>query len=93
MFWGLNVFGQLFSFAFHELIVQEDANQRAGFVGVRQRDEALIFQFQGFVTAQTGGRFNGFHCRDRRRVVFTRRLHHHAFGDGEAHGGFYLAEF
>ena len=46
MFWGLNVFGQLFSFAFHELIVQEDANQRAGFVGVRQRDEALIFQFQ-----------------------------------------------
>ena len=92
MFWRFNVFGELFGFALHKLIVKEDTNQRAGFVGVRQRDKALVFQLQGFITAQTGCRFNGFHRRDRRRVVFTRRLHHHALGDGEAHGGFNFAE-
>ena len=92
VFWRFNVFGELFGFALHKLIVKEDTNQRAGFVGVRQRDKALVFQLQGVITAQTGCRFNGFHRRDRRRVVFTRRLHHHAFGDGEAHGGFNFAE-
>ena len=44
MFWRLNVFGQLFGFAFHELIVQEDTDQRASLIGVRQRDKALIFE-------------------------------------------------
>ncbi len=92
MFWRLNVFRQLFCFAFHELIVEEDANQRAGFIGVCQRDKALVFELQCFVAAKAGCGFNGFHRRDRRRVVFTRRLHHHTFGDGEAHGRFNLAE-
>jgi hypothetical protein len=49
MFWRLNVFGQLFGFAFHELIVQEDTDQRASFIGVRQRDKALIFELQRFI--------------------------------------------
>ncbi|EIM35643.1 hypothetical protein PGS1_12922 [Enterobacter cloacae subsp. cloacae GS1] len=51
---------ELFGFALHKLIVKEDTNQRAGFVGVRQRDKALVFQLQGVITAQTGCRFNGF---------------------------------
>ena len=88
-----HVFSQLFGFTLHELIVEEDTDQRAGFIGVRQRDKALIFELQRLVASETSSRFNGFHRRDRRRVVFTRRLHDHAFGDGEAHGGFNFAEF
>ena len=93
MFWRFNVFGQLPGFTLHELIVEEDTDQRASFIGVRQRDKALIFELQRFIASETSSCLNGFHRRERCRVVFTRRLHHHAFGDGEAHGGFNLAEF
>ncbi|MNY24392.1 hypothetical protein D3C86_1581020 [compost metagenome] len=93
MFWRFNVFGQLFGFAFYELVVEENTDQRARFAGVRQRNEALIFEFQRFVAAKACGGFDGFHGGNRCRIVFACRLHHHAFGDGEAHGGFNFAEF
>ncbi|MNE16166.1 hypothetical protein D3C80_1091040 [compost metagenome] len=92
LLWHLNVFCQLFCFAFHELIVQENTNQRAGFIGVRQRDETLVFEFERLFTTKARSGFNGFYSGNRRRVVLARRLHHHAFGNGKAHGGFNFAE-
>jgi hypothetical protein len=45
---GVSTFLVSFSLCFDVLIVQEDTDQRAGLVGVRQRDKALIFQLQRF---------------------------------------------
>lgn len=42
----LDIFGQLFRFRFDVLVVQEDTNQRAGLIGMGQRDKAFIFQHQ-----------------------------------------------
>lgn len=44
----LDIFGQLFRFRFDVLVVQEDTNQRAGLIGMGQRDKALFFQHRGF---------------------------------------------
>ena len=88
----LDIFGQLFRFRFDVLVVQEDTNQRAGLIGMGQRDKAFIFQHQGFFTTKTCGGFNGFHRGDRRRVMFPGRLCDHAFGNREAHGSFNFAE-
>jgi hypothetical protein len=38
----LDIFGQLFRFRFDVLVVQEDTDQRAGLIGMRQRDKALF---------------------------------------------------
>ena len=51
----LDIFGQLFRFRFDVLVVQEDTNQRAGLIGMGQRDKAFIFQHQGFFTTKTRG--------------------------------------
>ncbi len=43
LFWRLNIFGELLRFTLHELIVEENTDQRTGFVGVSQRDKTLVF--------------------------------------------------
>ncbi len=43
----LDIFGQLFRFRFDVLVVQEDTNQRAGLIGMGQRDKAFIFPAPG----------------------------------------------
>ena len=58
-----------------------------------QWNKTFVFQIQRFFTAKAGRCFDGFHRRDGCRIVFTRGLHHHAFCNGEAHGGFNFAEF
>ncbi|ETJ33871.1 hypothetical protein Q604_UNBC11695G0001, partial [human gut metagenome] len=44
LFRRFNVFGEFLRFAFYILIVKENADQCASFVGMRQRDKTFVFQ-------------------------------------------------
>ncbi len=88
----LDIFGQLFRFRFDVLVVQEDTNQRAGLIGMGQRDKALFSSTRASSRPGTRGGFNGFDRGDRRRVMLPGGLRDHAFGNREAHGGFNFAE-
>ncbi len=55
----LDIFGQLFRFRFDVLVVQEDTNQRAGLIGMGQRDKAL-FSSTGLLHDQDARRLQWF---------------------------------
>ncbi len=87
-----SLFGRLLGQRLDVLIIQEDADQRLGDIGLGQLDKALCLNDQRFVTAHTCGGFDGFHRGHRRRIVFTRHGGNHAGGGGEAHHGFQFGE-
>ena len=74
------------------LIVQEDADQRLGYVGLGQLDETLRLDVERLVAAHAGGGLDGFDCGHGRRIVLARHGGNHAGGCGEAHHGFQLGE-
>lgn len=56
----LDIFGQLFRFRFDVLVVQEDTNQRAGLIGMGQRDKSFYFPAPGLLHDQDARRLQWF---------------------------------